>query len=52
MVAERSEEAGETLAASRDVVTPPLAVDALRTRPAAAVAVETRRAGCRQETAD
>lgn len=51
MVAEGSREAGETLAVSRDVVTPPLAVDTLRTRQAAAAAVETRRTGCRQETA-
>lgn len=47
LVAEGAEEAGETFTVAADMVARSIAVDTLRTRLAASVAVETGRAGCR-----
>ena len=46
MITEGAEEARETFTMSADVVTRAVAVDTLRTRLAAAMAVETRRTRC------
>ena len=46
MVAQRAGEAGQALTVARDVMAGPGAVDTLRTRLAAAVPVEARRADC------